>query len=284
MVPRGARNSCRVDGARSVPLRRLHRLQLPSGCRHPEGSSHVVHLDSGDLLTTLGPALVEPTLFADSPEGLDQDSALRVLVSSGDGARFLRPRIPSPPLSFGATAEYYRSGQPRVPLLLLGSAVDLSNPPCAGQGEYRDIETSVKTATAHPAFGWSAPCLREPSDRHFRIPIERPQRVPVPDCGASYRLRALLKWPKPLERGSLYPRGLESQTSLHRFAVSVQARLPALPSWRPLACGHLPSRRLGPSPDKSGSCSEVCLAALPTRCLGVWSLTRRAVGTTRYLP
>lgn len=75
----------------------------------------------------------------------------------------------------------------------------------------------------------------------LQVPIERPQRVPVPDCGASLRLRALLKRPKPLERGSLYPRGLESQTSLHRFAVSVQARLPALPSWRPLACGHLPS-------------------------------------------
>lgn len=37
-------------------------------------------------------------------------------------------------------------------------------------------------------------------------------------------------------------------------------------------------------PDKSGTGSEVCLAAFPTRCLGVWSLTRRAVGATRYLP
>lgn len=47
-----------------------------------------------------------------------------------------------------------------------------------------------------------------------------------------------------------------------------------------------PFAKLAPRafPDKSGAGSEGCLAAFPTRCLGVWSLTRRAVGATRYLP
>jgi hypothetical protein len=160
----------------------------------------------------------------------------------------LRPRIPSPPLSFGATAEYYRSGQPRAPLLVPGLLLIPRILFARGKANIETSRPRSKQPLRIRRRGWFAPCLREPSTRHFRIPIERPQRVPVPDCGASDRLRALLKWPKPLERGSLYPRGLESQTSLHRFAVSVQARLPALPPWRPLACGHLPSRRLGPHP------------------------------------
>jgi hypothetical protein len=118
--------------------------------------------------------LVEPTHSADCPEGLDQDSALWVLGSSGDSARFLRPRILSPPLSFGATAEYNRSGQPRAPLLLLGSAIDSSNPPCAGQGEYPGIETTVKTAIAHPAFRLVRSLLKGACHRHFRFPSSVP--------------------------------------------------------------------------------------------------------------
>lgn len=113
-----------------------------------------------------------------------------------------------------------------------------------------NIQVSRPQSNSHCASGVSAGSLlvKGSLPPSLQVPIERPQRVPVPDCGASHRLRALLKWPKPLKRGTLYPRGLESQTSLHRFAVSVQARLPALPPWRPLACGHLPGWRLGPFP------------------------------------
>lgn len=111
--------------------------------------------------------MVEPTLSADCPEGLDQDSALGVLGSSGDGKRFLRPRN-------------HRLPCPSVPLQSITAAVNRELPCCCcnllliprfslrGASRSRDIETTVKTATAHPAFRLVRSLLKGAIHRHFR--------------------------------------------------------------------------------------------------------------------
>lgn len=143
----------------------------------------MVHLDSGDLLTTLGPYWLSPpsprivlkVWIRIPPWGF---WGRQVMVSGFEAAE------PSPPLSFGATAEYYRSGQPRAPLLLLQSAL-IPLFFLRGASRSRDIETTVKTATAHPAFRLVRSLLKGAIHPSLQVPIERPQLVPVPDCGAS---------------------------------------------------------------------------------------------------
>lgn len=74
-----------------------------------------------------------------------------------------------------------------------------------GASRYRAIETTVKTATAHPAFWLVRSLLRGAFRPSLWVPIERPQLVPVPDCGASVACEPFPKWPKPLERESTLP-------------------------------------------------------------------------------
>lgn len=195
----------------------------------------------------------------------------------------MRPRVSSPPLSFGATAEYNRSGQPRAPLLLLGSAVDASNPPCAGQGEYPGIETTVKTATAHPAFGWSL--LVEGS---LPPSLQDSHRASPTGSGAGLRSQSSSASPSQVAETSRERVTLPSRfrvtdvfAPLRRQRASTTAGAASLATARVRPFAKLAPRAF---PDKSGAGSEGCLAAFPTRCLGVWSLTRRAVGATRYLP
>lgn len=65
----------------------------------------------------------------------------------------MRPLISSPPLSFGATAEYNRSGQPKSPLLLLGSAIDRSALFLRGASRKSRNRDHSQAAIAHPALG-----------------------------------------------------------------------------------------------------------------------------------